>query len=89
MLPPRPLAELGGSFDGLYLVTLVDERYYWQNMPVRLPIQQGMTWDYLLNELAIVLGIVLYTNSPIEDVYGKPELDSQLWTCQESATTLR
>lgn len=88
MLPPRPLGEVAGKFDGLYLVTLVDERYYMQNTPASLQIQKGMTWEYLLNELAVVLGIELSTQSAIEPVYGYPELDSQLWTNQESAAAL-
>jgi hypothetical protein len=30
MLPPRPLAVYGTKFDGLWLISLVDERYYFQ-----------------------------------------------------------
>ena len=88
MLPPRPLGELAGKFDGLYLVTLVDERFYMQTTPALLELQQGMTWEFLLNELAITLGISLSTFSAIEGVYGQPELDSPFWALQESAAAL-
>lgn len=89
LLPPRPIAEGAGlGMDGLYLVTLVDERYFMQTSPALLQVKQGMTWEFLLDQLAISLGIQLNTLSAIESVYTLPELDSQLWTNFESATFL-
>ena len=87
MLPPRPLAELGGSFDGFYLVTLVDERYWWQYNPVTLQVNAGSTWVSLLSTLASSLGISL-TYDPIPNLYQTPEPDSQFWTNQELASIL-
>ncbi len=87
MLPPRPLAEHGGRFDGLYLVTLVDERYYWQYAPISLRVNKDTTWALLLSQLVTVLGITL-TVDPIATAYSTPEPDSQLWTNQENAGIL-
>lgn len=87
MLPPRPLQDLGGEYDGLYLVTLVDERYYFQGSPVSLHVDSSTTWTTLLNDVSTALGIAL-TLPDIDSVYGKPELDSQLWTNFENAAFL-
>lgn len=88
MLPPRPLSELGGKYDGLYLITLVDERYYWQASPVTLaPITAITTWTNLLSTLQTALGIS-FTYSTIETAWGQPEPDSQLWANFESAAQL-
>ncbi len=87
MLPPRPLAELGGKFDGLYLITLVDGRYLFQGSPVLLHVKQDTTWASLLTELASALSITL-TYDLIPAVYGQPEPDSQLWANFENAATL-
>jgi hypothetical protein len=87
LLPPRPLAEHGGKFDGLYLICLVDERYYWQNSPVTFQVFKTTTWDDLIDLAAAALGIeVDYT--PIEAVYQSPEPDSQLWASCDDAGTL-
>lgn len=87
MLPPRPLGETGGSMDGLYLITLVDDRYYFQGTPATLKVTPGTTWSNLLSTLASALGINL-TIPVIPSVYGLPNPDSQLWTNQESAPAL-
>ena len=87
MLPPRPIGEHGGTFNGLYLVTLVDERYYWQNEPVSLRVTKGTTWESLLTQLATLLDVTI-TYSAISAAYGQPEPDSQLWTNAESAPLL-
>lgn len=86
-MPPRPLAELGGSFDGLYLVTLVDDRWFFQNTPASLTVSRTTTWSDLLSSLGTALGITI--NLPvIETVYGQPEPDSQFWTRVEDAAFL-
>jgi hypothetical protein len=88
MLPPRPLAETAGTLDGLYLVTLVDERYYWQfTSSATLHPQAFDTWDDLLQILAGVLGVsLLHDGTPA--YWGRPEPDSQLWTASENAAVL-
>jgi len=88
MLPPRPLADHGAGFDGLYLITLVDERYYFQGTPVLLTIDQETDWDDLIDELTNTLGITLLTNPIVQPAYGRPEKDSQLWCRFEQAPAL-
>ncbi len=87
MLPSRSLGEMGGTFDGLHLVTLVDDRFRLQGTPTTLHITRGTTWATLLTQLATDLGITL-TYSTISSVYGVPEPDSQLWASQENAAVL-
>lgn len=86
MLPPRPLAELGGAYDGLFLVTLVDERYWWNNVVTYHPTTAS-TWADVLSTLATALGVTLSYGS-IDAVYGTPDPDSQLWVSQENAAVL-
>ncbi len=89
VLPPRPIGEDGsiGSLDGLYLVTLVDERYFAQGTPATVRVDQNTTWDDLIAQLANELGIVL-TYSAIPINYSRPSSDSQLWCNQETASLL-
>ncbi len=87
MLPPRPIGENGGTMDGLYLITLVDERYYFQGTPVTLHLTQDSTWDSLIAQVALSLGVAV-SNTAVQAAYGKPELDSQLWCNYENAATL-
>lgn len=84
MMPPRPLAEHGGGFDGLYLITLVDERYYFQGTPISLQVTPSSTWQSLLTQLATALGVSI-SPPTIPAVYGQPEPDSQLWLGYEDA----
>lgn len=93
LLPPRPLAEHGGTFDGLFLVTLVDERWYWQwsnasLQPWEPPVRAARTtWESLLETLATALGIEL-TLPEIDGGFLYPEPDSQLWASKENAAVL-
>lgn len=87
MLPPRPLAEHGSRFDGLYLVTLVDERYFYQYSPVSLKVTKGTTWNNLVEQCGNALGTVIgFVDIP--GVFGAPEPDSHLWSTMENATIL-
>lgn len=90
MLPPRPLAEhLDGTngpsrYEGLYLITLVDERYYWQSYPFTAQPNADKTWARLIQDVQTALGIQTIVHSTIETVYGKPEPDSALWMNSEN-----
>lgn len=88
MLPPRPLAEHGGRFDGLYLITLVDERYYFQGTPVSLHVTGNTSWLDLITQIRTALGGINITVDPIPSAYPPPEPDSPLWTNLEQVTTL-
>lgn len=87
MLPPRPLVELAGRWDGLYLVTLVDERYYFQFPTVSLRVTKDTTWNDLIASCAGVLGVNIGVVD-IPAVYTQPEPDSQFWTQEGSAAVL-
>ncbi len=87
MLPPRPLADHGGGFDGLYLVTLVDERYWFQYSSVTLHLNSSTSWDNLIVACANALGIFIYY-TPIESTYSQPEPDSPLWVNEENPAVL-
>lgn len=92
LLPPRPLAETRGA-DGLFLVTLVDERWYWQGTSATLqpwepPLRSNRTtWANLFDSLAAALGISL-TVPTIDAGFLYPEPDSQLWSSKENAAVL-
>jgi len=86
MLPPRPLAELGGKFDGFYLITLVDERYWWQYGSVTIHPTTTTQWSDLINQIGNVLNVNISFN--VLSAYGQPSSDSQFWCNQESASSL-
>lgn len=87
LLPPRPLAEHGGKYDGLYLVTLVDERYFWQYSPVSLEVTYASKWENLIKQLSDALNAFILSSN-ISPVYGTPEPDSHLWSKMENAAVL-
>lgn len=93
MLPARCIAEPGGTgFDGLYLITLVDERFWWQWSPISaspvVGLPQTDTWTGLISFIGTVLGVNI-SYSALPAVYGiGPEPDSQFWTNQENAALL-
>jgi hypothetical protein len=87
LLPPRPMAEHGGKYDGLYLITLVDERWLWRRHPITLAVNQQTTWLGLLQTIANTLGIALSAATP-PAAYGQPEPDSQLWSAYQTAPVL-
>ncbi len=70
MLPPRPLADCGEN--GLYLLTLVDERYFWWSKATALSVTGGTTtWATLYASIATALGITL-TVDDVAAAYLKP-----------------
>lgn len=87
MLPPRPLAEHGAKYDGLYLITLVDDRYYLQFASATIHPDRDTTWASVISSLATALGVTI-NYSTIPTPYAGPEVDSQFWTNLESAAEL-
>lgn len=87
MLPPRPLANFTGS-SSLWLVTLVDERFYfhWRSTGI-LSIDSDTTWSDLFTSLGSSLSIDL-TPDDIDEVYGQPEPDSDLNAIMENPALL-
>lgn len=87
MLPGRPLGEGGDGAEGLYLVTLVDERYRWQYQPVTLNPGRFSTWESLIAAIAAELGVSIQY-SALSPAYGRPDPDSQLWANSEDVALL-
>lgn len=89
MLPPRCLGETGGGLDGLYLITLVDERWYWQWKQVTLGnlLTKDTTWAELVSAIGTALGVSISGGSA-DPAYFQPEQDSQLWSNSENAAVL-
>lgn len=88
LLSARPLADVGKQYNGLFLITLVDDRWFWQGNVCTIRINQNSTWDSVIDSLASSLGISLSLGSVIEPSYFQPEADSQLWCNGENAATL-
>src|SRR5262245_25799870 len=85
MLPPRPLFQdfpkLGTYRDlqGLYLVTLVDERYFWWNTSTALHITPSTsTWEGVYAAIVAALGIADWSHDDINAAYLDP--NSQILT---------
>lgn len=101
MLPPRPLGETLGS-EGLFLITLVDERFFWAYAPTSAfmtVIPSLSTWTGYVENLAMALGVAITFSSspPIPEFlaqgfsgpqYTGPEPDSQLWINMENCAVL-
>lgn len=57
LLPPRPLAQVLGSADQLYLLTLVDARFFWWQKSTQVTVTGGTTtWADLFSALGTALG---------------------------------
>lgn len=77
MLPPRPLFQCEALSDyerQQYLVTLVDDRYWWQFATTTdLIVTDGSTtWQALYTTVAANLGISDFANDPISPAYLCP-----------------
>lgn len=84
----RPIAKTQTQYDGLFLLTFVDERYFFQGTPIpELTINQNTQWTDIINECVAALGIS-FLMPTIPPAYGQPEPDSQLWSEYEQASTL-
>lgn len=72
MLPSRPQAQIAGD-TGMYLMTLVDDRYFWQFRSTGdLDIDEGTTtWEDLYTAAGTALGVTI-TPDTIPSAYLKP-----------------
>lgn len=98
MLPPIPIngqmadePEAGEDYADLYIVTLVDERYYWHQYisSGSLPIGESgfRGWEVIRDQLATQIGISLTSPAvSTEDLY--PEADSPFYSHYESAAAM-
>jgi hypothetical protein len=88
LLAARPLAQLAGHTQ-LYLLTLVDERYFWQRDRVTLSITEATTsWANVYTALAAAVGTIGVTLSAesVAAAYLKPS--KELATVRESVPRL-
>lgn len=68
MLPPRPLAQVGTG--GMWLLTLVDDRYWWAGEPLELTTADcAAGWLHLYATIGAALGVTIDAD-PIASAYG-------------------
>jgi hypothetical protein len=90
LLPPRPVADFHPKLEGLYLITLVDERFYfrWNHGGRNLP-DAGNNWASSISLLCQQLHINDFSGELAVDVaYGRNDPDSPFWSYYESAAHL-
>lgn len=74
MLPPRHVSDIPG-FNDLYLITLVDDRYFWWQAAAAINVLEGTTqWTDLYGEIGSALGITIDVDD-IPDAYLLPSID--------------
>lgn len=66
-LPPRPLLQVPGQ-NGLWLLPLVDQRYFWQ---MQCGDFGATSWSALISQVGTALGISISTSN-IPGAYGQP-----------------
>ena len=73
LLPPRPITCVGGDAPTLWLLPLVDERYYWQFRHTDdLAVTTSTTWANLFSTLATRLGVQISADT-VSANYFKPD----------------
>lgn len=78
LLPPRPIARANDPYyhpdETLYLLPLVDERYWWQFRAVSdLEISSSTTWSNLFTTLGTALGVTISLPSAPDAGYLSPD----------------
>jgi hypothetical protein len=71
MLAPRPISQTSGK-NNLWLMTLVDERYWWWYKQGTITISEDTTtWDELYDQFESILGVTI-ENDAIDPFFNKP-----------------
>lgn len=87
VLPPHPISCVENA-ETLYLIPVVDERYYWQFRNFgSFGKPSAMQWDVLYSYLASQLGITLETDT-VEAAYLTPDPDEITRRYDNAATML-
>jgi len=76
LLPPRPISWTGAQGDDadLWLIPLVDARYFWQFVNVGdLSVTTSTTWATLFSTLGTALGETITVESTVDAAYLKPD----------------
>lgn len=75
LLPPRPISQIsvpGVPGGNLWMMTLVDDRYFWWYRSGSIIVNEGVTtWNLLYEEIASALGISL-TIDTVDPSYQMP-----------------
>ena len=71
MLPPRPLAQVGGD-PGMWLLTLVDDRFFWRFRAADVTAQS--TWTGLYAAVGTALGVDIVVDD-VPSAYLTPPAD--------------
>lgn len=75
LLPPRPLDAISGQ-EGkskCYLLTLVDQRYFWWFTDDQIVVDPGTTlWTDLVDDIADALGVSVTFGGGVDVGYGRP-----------------
>ncbi len=74
LVPPRPISQLTtpSANGNLWLLTLVDDRYYWWYRNGSLTVSPGATtWAALYGQIAAILGVTITVDTVSAD-YQKP-----------------
>lgn len=78
LLPPRPISRVAAPYDSLdeqlWLLPLVDSRYWWQNRPTAdLEISSSTTWADLFSTLGTALGVTVSLPTAVAASYLSPD----------------
>ncbi len=72
VLPAQPVHQTDPKCD-LYILPLVDDRYYWWGRRGEISITEGTTtWAQLVSSIATLLGITITVQGSIDSAYLKP-----------------
>ena len=85
-LPPQVLGRANvTTLGGLYLLTLVDERYLWQFLAATVNPGNQVTWQDCLDQIISATGasITWTEGAPNPDYGNGPEADSDMWANAE------
>jgi hypothetical protein len=77
----RPLNQLGNIYNDLWLITLVDQRFYWYYS--KGSITQPSSWSNLYSQIGTILGVSITPDS-ISSNYGVP---SSKWVLPYQVST--
>lgn len=72
MLPARPLSTAAPGGNALWLLSLVDDRYFWWETSLQYDVTEGITtWLQLYAAIGVALGLTISAD-PINSAYGRP-----------------
>lgn len=84
MLPPRPLAQVVGTArQQMFLLSLVDERYFWWwRRGTLYEVMEGTTtWLNVYDAIGVILDVAINADTPHADFLGPSRLfNSTPWT---------